>query len=102
MPMSTLTSPRPGRSSVTTSLERAVDSAIECLNRLERTDGVRDLAQRARQLKEQMQSWHASPPSTEVREALMRNAMSLQLAALALARQTSPFARPAPDGGGAQ
>jgi len=65
-------------------LERALDSAVECLDRLEPSDRTRDLRDRATRLKEQMQGWHSAPPSTEAREAVMRGALSIQLAAVAM------------------
>jgi hypothetical protein len=86
MRMSPLPTARDGRSAAAARLERAIDSAVVVLERLERTRSVRDLAERARQLKEQIAAWQAAPPSSEEREAVMRDALSIHLSALALLR----------------
>lgn len=87
------TSPTPSarevRHPAATRLHRAIDSAIEVLDRLEPSDRIRGLAERARELKEQIVMWEYVPPSTEVREAVMRSALSLHLDALALLRAAS-------------
>lgn len=86
MRMLPLPTARDGRSPAAARLERAIDSAVAVLERLERTRSVRDLGERARQLKEQIAAWHVAPPSTEQREAVMRDALSIHLSALALLR----------------
>jgi len=80
---------REARHAAATRLERAIDSAIEVLDRLEPTERVRDLAERARELREQVGTWEQAPPSTEVRESVMRSALALHLDALALLRAAS-------------
>lgn len=97
MPMSA-TRAHEERSAAAIRLERAIDSAIEVLGRLERTKSVRDLAVRASELREQIRAWPVAPPARDAREAAMRSALSIHLAALALLREGSRAAPPERDG----
>ncbi|HXX70235.1 MAG TPA: hypothetical protein VEK07_23855 [Polyangiaceae bacterium] len=95
MPISPIPRLREIRHAAVARLERAIDSAIEVLDRLAPTDRVRDLAERARELREQVGTWEQTPPSTEVRESVMRSALSLHLDAVALLRAASHLQGPA-------
>ncbi len=71
-------------------IERArhsVDLALHCLGGVEPTDDVIDLVECAQKLREEIDRWSARPPSAEMREAVMRGALSIQIAAMALLRK---------------
>ncbi|MGD0674064.1 MAG: hypothetical protein ABSC94_01515 [Polyangiaceae bacterium] len=67
----------------------AVDLSLRCLDGIRKTDDVRHLVDRAEQLRTEIEQWSLRPPSSEKREAVMRGALSIQLAALALHRTGS-------------
>jgi hypothetical protein len=76
-----------------TDLERAkrtVDLALECLDRIRHVgsvDQLRDLTDRAERLRDQITQWSVNPPTGDARESLVRSALSIQVAALALSRR---------------
>jgi hypothetical protein len=70
--------------------KRTVDLALRCLVRVRQTgsvERVRDLSERAERLRDEIALWAVRPPTSEARESLVRSALSIQVAALALARR---------------
>jgi hypothetical protein len=61
--------------------------ALRCLGGVEPTKDVVDLVDRAEKLRDEIEQWRARPPSSEMREAVMRAALSIQVAAMALLRK---------------
>jgi hypothetical protein len=80
-----------GRPAASFSSERArhaVDVALKCLRQREQDERVRALARRAETLRNEIEAWHAEPPSIEAREGAMMRALSIHLEAVALSRKT--------------
>jgi hypothetical protein len=72
-------------------IERArhsVDLALRCLGGVEPTEDVIDLVERAQKLRDEIDQWSSRPPSPEMREAVMRGTLSIQMAAMALLRKS--------------
>ena len=65
----------------------AVDLALRCLGGIEPAKDVRDLVERAERLRHEIKHWTTHPPTSEEREAVMRGALSIQVAAMTLLRK---------------
>jgi hypothetical protein len=79
---------RPATSFTSDRARHAVDVALKCLRQREQDERVRALARRAEMLRNEIERWHAEPPSMEVREGAMLRALSIHLEAVALSRKT--------------
>ena len=66
---------------------RAVDMALQCLAEVEPDDEVRGLVERGERLRSEIEQWGEAPPSPESRDAVMRDAVSMQVAAVSLLRR---------------
>jgi hypothetical protein len=62
----------------------AIDLALHCLRGLESTPEVRDLTQKAEDLRLEIDGWPARQPTPEMRDAAMRTALSIQVSALGI------------------
>jgi predicted Fe-S protein YdhL (DUF1289 family) len=65
----------------------AVDLTLRCLRGIALTEDVRDLVDRAERLHDEIMQWTVVPPSSEMREAVMRGALALQVAALTVRKE---------------
>jgi hypothetical protein len=65
----------------------AVDLTLRCLRGIALTEDVRDLVDRAERLHDEIMQWTVVPPSSEMREAVMRGVLALQVAALTVRKE---------------
>jgi hypothetical protein len=68
----------------------AIDLTLRCLRGVALTEDVRDLVDRAERLHDEITQWTLIPPSPEMREAVMRGALALQVAALTVRKERHP------------